>query len=1311
MRARRTILASLTAAALALPLAGIGAATAAPPAPEPPPPGAAGVPVPQGALPVPTAGGEDGGAQSKVTASMAEASGNVTAFVQLDAPSALDTAEAGGSDAEVAAVEQEVAALAEEVVPQGPSAPESVEVTSNLVSGVVVTGDAEEIRALAAEDAVVRVHLVVTKYPANKGTDVFTRALESWQATGLTGQDVTIGVIDTGVDYTHANFGGPGTVEAYAEAYGADGTGPVPEGLYDPAKFLGGYDFAGATYDPDVPGTAQPDENPIDPPYTSANVGHGSHVAGTAAGYGVLADGTTFEGDYTTLTDISDWKIGPGSAPEAGIYGLKVFGDAGGGTNLTINALEWAADPNGDGDLNDHLDIINLSLGLDYGVADDPENLFIDELSRLGVLSVIASGNAGDNTDIGGSPGNARSALTVAWSVGDTQTFDAVEVVEAGDPALVGLHAAQNSVNYGGEDVTAPVAYIGEVDGCDPFTPEQAAATAGNIVWLWWDDDDATRRCGSGVRWNNATAAGAVGVLIGTELRVFPAGIAGNTEIPGAQLTAAATDALLPEIQAGSVVAHIGPSLGNAAMVTDPTLADTLSTSSSRGVHGSLGVIKPDVAAPGNLIASTASGSGTEVHTISGTSMATPHVAGIAALLVQQHTDWTPAQVKAAVMNTATHDVYRDENGTGPAFGPLSVGSGRVDAFDATQAEVIAYATQDPELVSVTFGVLDVATETVVESRQVTVRNMGSTTKTYGTSFSTSTTAGSATITTTPSSITVAPGDEAVVTLTLTVDPAGLTRDMDPNSDETVLGVPRDFVTSISGRLVLQPSAGPELRVPVQAAPRPVGDISAAGPVEFTDGADTTAELVLEGRAVTTPGWASHVAPFALVAESPQLEDDPSQGATSESSIEAADIRYVGFSSTAPQIAAAGGDPSLGTIGIGIATEGEWPNLGTLAGIPYVQTDIDGDGTADLETAVQKIAAETDLTVATTYWLHDEGDYSEGDVVGVFPVNGVWSDQFTTVFDSDVVVLPIPLTDTGTTEPTVLIAPGDVPTFSVATFSDYASSPTNTVDSVEPFTADPYAPPFWFEGTTPDSLWFEASDGAAITVHRAPTAGDARLLLLHNANVDGRRAEVVDVTAPVATPTTTTLTVNGVLRDGAPIRLDARIAPAEATGTVTFLDGTTEIGSARVRNGLAWTTVRLTTGSHTLQAVFTPDDPRWAGSSSAPVTVEVRAKITSTLIMQAPSQIQAGQTAYAVGLVYTDGARPFGTVEVSENGTVLASATVFTVGRAGLVSVQLPRNLSVGTHHLTFTYTGNDWVAPASVEQDVRVVARGGRWS
>ncbi len=95
-------------------------------------------------------------------------------------------------------------------------------------------------------------------------------------------------------------------------------------------------------------------------------------------------------------------------APGADLYALKVFG-CDGSTDVTMQAIEWALDPNGDGDPSDHLDVVNLSLGSDYGLADDADSMAIDRAMELGMLAVLAAGNAGDSYDIGGSPGNARA--------------------------------------------------------------------------------------------------------------------------------------------------------------------------------------------------------------------------------------------------------------------------------------------------------------------------------------------------------------------------------------------------------------------------------------------------------------------------------------------------------------------------------------------------------------------------------------------------------------------------------------------------------------------------------------------------------------------------------------------------------------------------------------------------------------------------------------------------------------------------------------------------------------------------------------
>ena len=247
--------------------------------------------------------------------------------------------------------------------------------------------------------------------------------LDTWQNTKVTGEGVRVGIIDTGIDYTHADFGGPGTVAAWDAAH-ADSAGPFTP----TAKVVGGFDFVGDDYnaDPaaaDYQPVAHPDPNPLD-----CN-GHGTHVSGTAAGYGVNADGSTFTGDYAGLTgdDLYDMKIGPGMAPKASLYALKVFGCTG-STDLVIPALDWALDPDGNGDFSDHLDIVNLSLGSDYVPVDDPDNKFIDELSKNGVLPVISAGNNGDLTDTGGSPGNAVRSLAVASSVDAYQLRDGLKI-------------------------------------------------------------------------------------------------------------------------------------------------------------------------------------------------------------------------------------------------------------------------------------------------------------------------------------------------------------------------------------------------------------------------------------------------------------------------------------------------------------------------------------------------------------------------------------------------------------------------------------------------------------------------------------------------------------------------------------------------------------------------------------------------------------------------------------------------------------------------------------------------------------------
>ncbi|MET1073728.1 MAG: S8 family serine peptidase, partial [Umezawaea sp.] len=776
-------------------------------------------------------------ASEQVGRPLAEAAGTVTAFVELaEAPAveAYTAARARGEDLEqargaVRRIRERSGAAADKVVGElraKDSATEEVARTANAVSGVVVTADAAKIRELASLPEVRAVRLSVPKVVQNASSVQLTRTLEVWRDTGRLGDGVRIGVVDTGLDYTHADFGGPGTVAAYEAVDRAT----VDPASFPTAKVVGGKDFAGDDYDARYPdkSTPKPDGNPLD------CAGHGTHVAGTAAGYGENADGSTFTGDYAGLDAgaLAKMKIGPGTAPKASLYALKIFGCTG-STNLTGPALDWTLDPDGDGDLSDHLDVVNLSLGSDYGSQDDPDSLFVRKITEAGVLVVAAAGNGGDFYDIGGSPANTPEALAVANSRDAFVVLDGVEVAGAQKPGQY----SQGYTGYPELDLTKPVVAPGDPDnrdGCDPFSEADAAAVAGRFAWLDWDDDESTRECGSAVRSANARTAGAVGAVLSSTRDNFLAGIAGDTEIPVFQLTGTATTELLPALADGTLELRMLGGLRNSVPTTTAKLADTITPSSARGSRGPIAA-KPDVAAPGDTIMSADFGTGDGVVSKGGTSMASPHVAGIAALVRQARPDWSPEEVKAAVVNTAGAGVTSgDDNTSGVGEAPMRVGAGRVDAQAALDTELLAMVEDDPGSVGVSFGPVEVL-DAVSPTKTVKVVNKGDQARNVLISYEQATSPPGVTFTPSRPTFRVGPHGVATVQLTMRVaKPGDLRKTADPTLVKTQAGQARQYLTEASGRLLVKPVDGTrELRVPVYAAPKPVGD-TAAGALEFS---------------------------------------------------------------------------------------------------------------------------------------------------------------------------------------------------------------------------------------------------------------------------------------------------------------------------------------------------------------------------------------------------------------------------------------------------------------------------------------------
>ncbi|HVS87355.1 MAG TPA: S8 family serine peptidase [Candidatus Acidoferrum sp.] len=208
----------------------------------------------------------------------------------------------------------------------------------HAINGIKVQATPEQIASFAKLPGVVEVKRVRTYHLDNARSVPFIGAPAVWQGTpGLHGEHIRVAVIDTGVDYTHANFGGPGTVAAFNAAFAAS-TAPADPALFGPnaPKVKGGTDLVGDAYNADIPGSVPvPDPNPLD-----CN-GHGSHTSGTATGFGVTAAGTTFTGPYDATTSSVPFIIGPGVAPLADLYAVRVFGCSG-STNVVVDAIDWA---------------------------------------------------------------------------------------------------------------------------------------------------------------------------------------------------------------------------------------------------------------------------------------------------------------------------------------------------------------------------------------------------------------------------------------------------------------------------------------------------------------------------------------------------------------------------------------------------------------------------------------------------------------------------------------------------------------------------------------------------------------------------------------------------------------------------------------------------------------------------------------------------------------------------------------------------------------------------------------------------------
>ncbi len=1045
----------------------------------------------------------------------------------------------GESAARTAASEQlaTVRAAQRSVIAALPSGSRVLYQTHAVLAGVAVYTKVANLAALQRISGVAAVYPIAPKKPSLSYSVLLQKAPQAWTAYGDLGANSTVAIIDTGIDYTHADFGGPGTTAAYDTALAADTTAPT---YPDPTKILGGYDFAGDAYDASDPAnsTPAPDPNPLD-----CN-SHGTHVAGITAGYGENPDGSTFTGDYTTLpTDSSSYqalfRIGPGMAPEAKLYAYKVFG-CNGSTDLVGAALDRAADPNDDGSTADHVDVVNMSLGSDFGSPQDGDSVAAGAASQLGISVVVAAGNGGDLYDVGGSPGNAPRVIGVAASADAYSQIDTLHATVNGNPELYG---AQRSVAYDWTtepDLSGTVVKLTDSsnsDGCDPISQN----LTGKIVFLEWTDNDATRRCGSATRSQNAFDAGASGAILGEDEETFAAGITGSADIPVVQVVKSAADAIRTALNASQTVTVSGTTASDFQQLV-PANDDKVASFSSRGIRAA-GDVKPDVTAVGASVFSAGMGSGNEGLSDSGTSMATPMVAGLSALIRSKNPGWNPEEVKADIMNTAGQDLFTGDSHSGTKYAPGRVGAGRIDAKAALDNPVLAYVTNDPGAVSASFGPIAVTgTATVTETKTIELDNQGGSSETYDTGYDALTTIPGVSYSVSPAQVTVGAGSTTTVTLTLTIHPSQLTKTIDPTVDRMQAGLPREYVADASGRVLFTPHDGslPQLRVPVYSAPRPASTMTQPASITMPSGPVQAALMPLSGTGVDqgsgVTSIVSAVSGFELQATSgslPSCSVSVTSGCIHASDEKAADLKYVGTTSDAPQLESIGDDPlapgcnadfQCGLEYFAISTQGPWHTAASQNEYD-IYIDSTGDGVPDVVVFNTRLSG-TDVLVSETVDLHTL------DVVDAELINDRFGDTDTALFDSDTLVMPVFIPAL----PGVSSGHSRI-TYGIVTFGSFSNDPVDSVGFDSSFNLNgtlstdvlnPGVAVFGaFDGSGSPLLWVDAP-GSSLEVRRdyaAYTADHGEgALIVHFHNVVGNKAQVVALNS---TPVTLKVTKKG----------------------------------------------------------------------------------------------------------------------------------------------------------------------------------------
>ncbi len=472
---------------------------------------------------------------------------------------------------------------------------------------------------------------------------------------GLRGKNVIIGVLDSGIVQEHPSLD-------------PTGFGPPPAGWTGICEAGDGFaatdcnnKLIGARFYVDGFGAGNVVPTEFLSPRDSD--GHGTHTATTAAGNANV---------QAVLGGKPIAKIS-GIAPRARIAAYKVCWQAPGAPTSSCFFSDSAAAT--EQAIIDGVDILTFSVGTAFSFI-DPQDLAFLFAVDAGVFVARSAGNEGPGpeTTAAGEPW----VTSVAASTQNGPLFSNVTTVNSPASVAGDYTSLESGISKSLQEtgpITDDVIVADPLDACAPLMN----SLAGGIGLI------ARGTCDFSVKLTNAANAGAVAVLMYSDAR--PKTVMGGTatpeslSIPAVMVDNAPGLAILDAINGGATV---NVTLAADNFVRERMRGNVMADFSSRGPFPTVrDWIKPDITAPGvNILAGATpepnDGSyGGYFQYLSGTSMSTPHIAGIAALLLEANPNWSPAMVKSAMMTTARQNVVKEDGAT--KADPFDFGAGHVN--------------------------------------------------------------------------------------------------------------------------------------------------------------------------------------------------------------------------------------------------------------------------------------------------------------------------------------------------------------------------------------------------------------------------------------------------------------------------------------------------------------------------------------------------------------------------------------------------------------------------------------------------------